>query len=398
MSKQTVVSPQKGEETNSSHPTVPTSPAGGLNDSHVFYKFVIDSAPIAIVTMDSSLRITEFNEWAAKVTGYSPEEALGKQCRDILQSDMCDGNCPMKTILDRTKSTESGRTIIHNREGKLLPVRFNAAALFGSKGKLLGGVEAFMDISNLVAMERERANFISMLAHDMRSSLTGIHGLGLRLLRKLEDMDRESERKYLEIITKEAANLESLIDEFLDLSRIETGRLMLNIRATSLDKELEEIFETYRLKAAQHGISLDLQIENILPVIDADTNRLHRVFANLLDNAIKFSPQNGAVTITARENEREVMVAVSNEGIGIDPEELPHIFDVFHRGRTALGTEGHGLGLATVKAIVEGHGGRVDVSSRQKAGATFTVFLPKRNEGPSGSYREHSSLDRVLEQ
>jgi len=394
MSERIGVSSQKTEETGSDRSAGLPGPARSLSDGLAFYKFIIDSVPIAIVSMDSSLRITELNRWAGKVTGYTPEEALGKQCRDILRNDLCQSNCPLKTILDQAKSTVSGRTYIHDREGKKVPVRYSAAALFGADGKLMGGVEAFMDITSLVAMERERANFISMLAHDMRSSLTGIHGLGLRLLRKRDDLGRENERKYLEIITKEAANLETLIDEFLDFSRIETGRLKLNIRATSLDKELEELFETYRVRAAQHGIKLDLQIEKILPIIEVDTSRLHRVFANLLDNAIKFSGGKGTVTITAREKEREVMVTVTDEGIGIDPVDLPHIFDVFHRGRATGGTEGHGLGLATVKAIVEGHGGRVVVASQPNAGATFTVFLPKQEAGLNHSEAEHISFDR----
>jgi len=352
-----------------------------FKDSIAFHKFIIDSLPIAIVSMDSAFRITEFNHWAEKVTRYSSEDAVGMQCKEILKSDKCQNNCPLKAVLDRVRSTVSGRTTIHDKEGKAVPVRFHAAALFDAGGKLIGGVEAFMDISNLVAMERERANFISMLAHDMRSSLTGIHGLGLRLLRKGDDLDKTRERQYLEIITREAASLESLIDDFLDFSRIETGRLKLNIKATSLDKELEELFETYRIKAAEHGIRLELQVENILPVIEADTNRLHRVFTNLLDNAIKYSRKAGTVTVTAQEKDQEVMVTVTDEGIGIDTEDLPHIFDAFHRGRATGGIKGHGLGLATVKAIVEGHGGRVLVSSEPNAGASFTVFLPKGEPG-----------------
>jgi PAS domain S-box-containing protein len=353
-----------------------------LRDNLTFYKFVIDSVPIAIASMDSDLRITEFNHWAEGITGYSSEYAVGRHCRDILHGGMCEGNCPLKAILNQVQSTISTRTIIHNSEGQVVPVQLNAAALFDAEGKLIGGVEAFMDISTLVTMEREKANFISMLAHDMRSSLTGIHGLGLRLLRKLDDMDRVNKLRYLETITREAANLESLVDDFLEYSRIETGRLRLNIRATSLDKELEELFSTYRIKAEQSGVELKLQVESILPVIDADTNRLHRVFINLLDNAIKFSNNKGTVTITAQEKEQEVMVTVTDQGVGIDPEDFPHIFDVFHRGRTAGGTKGHGLGLATVKAIVDAHGGRILVSSQPNAGAAFTVFLPKRQADP----------------
>jgi PAS domain S-box-containing protein len=350
-----------------------------------FFKFVIDSVPMAVVTMDAQLRITALNRWAEGITGYPSEQAVGRNCGEILRSGLCDSHCPLKAILSRAKSTVSARTTIHNRAGEMVPVRFSAAALFNDEGNMIGGVEAFMDISKLVAMERERDNLTSMLAHDMRSSLTGIHGLGLRLLRKFNGLDRDSERKHIEIITREAAKLESLIDDFIELSRIETGRLKLDLRATSLNKELEELFEIYRIKAAQHGVRLELHVDDLLPVVEADTKQLRRVFTNLLDNAIKFSNENGKVTISTLEKDKEVVVMVADEGIGIDPEDLPHIFDVFHRGRSVAGREGHGLGLATVKAIVEGHGGRVLVSGAANAGATFTVFLPKGESDVSHS-------------
>jgi PAS domain S-box-containing protein len=391
MAEQDGVFSQDSEKTSLYHPLLVPNSIRSLHEDLVFFKFVIDSVPIAIVTMDSNLMITEFNDWAEKVTGYSAGEVLGRHCSDILRSEMCNGDCPLKTILDRAKPNVSGRTIIHNREGKAVPVRFNAAALRGVGGKLIGAVEAFMDISDLVAMERERGNFTSMLAHDMRSSLTAIHLLGSRLLRKIDVLDNQAKVEYLGIITREAANLGSLIDDFLDLSLIETGRLKLDIKETFLEKQLEELLETYRVKAAQHGITLELRVENILPAIEADIGRLHRVFANLLDNAIKFSGEKGTITIIAREQDGEVMVAVTDEGMGIDPEDLPHIFDVFHRGRASGGTEGHGLGLATVKAIVEGHGGRVVVDSQPKAGATFTVFLPTLEAGGSRSQVGRSS-------
>lgn len=349
-----------------------------MNERLAFYKFIIDSLPIAVVVIDSEFRIAEFNSWAEKLTGYAWQEAKGHHCGEILRSGMCDDNCPLKAILNRAESTVGVRTSILSKKEEVIHVQISAAALFDEEGKLLGGVETLLDISQLVALERERGNFISMLAHDMRSSLTGIHGLGLRLLRKPVGMDEEKERQYLEIITREAAKLEALIDDFLEFSRMEIGTLKLNLSATSLDKELEEVFENYEPRAAQNRISLELQVEDVLPIIDADANRLRRVFDNLLDNALKFSSANGTVTITAQEREQEVMVAIADDGIGIDPEDLPYIFDTFHRGRTAAGREGHGLGLATVKSIVEGHGGRIIVSSQPNVGSTFTLFLPKK--------------------
>jgi PAS domain S-box-containing protein len=347
------------------------------NDHLAFYKFIIDNLPVGVITMDSELRVTQLNPWGEKLTGYASGEAIGRHCGEVLQSGKCGLNCPLRTIIDGGKSVVQTRTSIKNKRGENIPVRINAAALFDKDGGLIGGVEALVDISHLVALEREKANLISMVAHDMRSSLTGIHGLSLRLLRRPTDLDETREKQHLEIITKEAAKLESLVDDFLEFSRLETGSLCLNFSTTSLDKELEEIFETYQIRAAQYGVNLELRVDAILPVVEVDAQRLRRVFCNLLDNAIKFSRKGGAVAMSARETEHEVMISVADNGIGIHPEDLPYIFDVFHRGRTIGKREGHGLGLATAKIIVEGHGGRILVASQVNEGSTFTLFLPK---------------------
>lgn len=366
-----------GEDAHASRHSRPSGPGGGVDTSLEFFKFVIDSLPLAVVTMDSEYRITGFNPMAEELTGYQAEAAIGRSCREVLRSALCDNGCPLWVVQDRRGGFVTTRTTFQDRMGKTTFVSVSTAALFDDEGKCLGAVEAITDISDRVAMEREHANFISMLAHDMRSSLTGIHGLGLRLLRRPSDMDEDKAQKHLEIITKEAGKLETLVDDLLELSRIESGRLKLNATPVSLDKELEEIFETYREKAAQQGIHLELRVGEFLPVIEADANRLRRVFGNLLDNAIKFSRKDGRIVISTQETDREVMVTITDSGAGIPVDDLPFIFDMFHRGRMAVGREGHGLGLATVKVIVEGHGGRVIVSSELSVGSTFTVFLPK---------------------
>jgi two-component system phosphate regulon sensor histidine kinase PhoR len=258
------------------------------------------------------------------------------------------------------------------------------AGLAGRDRNLICGVDVFQDISDLKAQEREKANLISMFAHDMRSSLTGIHGLGLRLLNKAPDMNEEKQRQYLKIITDEAGKLESLVDDFLEFSRLQTGKLNLNFTAISLDKELIELYETYKVRASQSKVNLELKVDEALPIIEADANRLHRVFTNLLDNAVKFSRERQTVTIAARETKHEVMVKIVDRGLGIDSEELPYIFDLFHRGESPCKKEGYGIGLATVKAIVEGHGGRVHVASEVNRGSVFTVFLPKHRENAEG--------------
>jgi len=342
-----------------------------------FYRFVINSLPVAVATVDSEFKITGFNSWAEQLTGYSEKEAVGHYCGEILQGGMCKINCPLKAVIKKRQTVVRMDTTITDRSEKIIPVRMNTAGLFDDEGRLLGGLEAFQDISHLKALEREKANLISMFAHDIKSSLTVIGGFVLRLLKMRTSLDEEKQVKYLDIMKNETGKLSFLVNDFLEFSRLQTGRLKLEFSATSLDKELMELFDAYQVKAKQAGINLELENEEELPIIEADTNRLRRVFTNLLDNALKFSKNKGTITISTHETDKEIVVKVRDEGVGIDSKDLPFIFESFNRGKGAEKKEGFGLGLATVKTIVEAHGGRVLVKSELGKGSVFKVILPK---------------------
>jgi signal transduction histidine kinase len=235
----------------------------------------------------------------------------------------------------------------------------------------------------LKTLERERNNLISTFAHDMKSSLTIIGGFVLRLLHKTDALDMQKEKRYLEIIREESGKLEMLISDFLEFARLQTGKLKLSFAATSLDKELMDLCEAYQPKVSSAGLTLKLENENVLPPIKGDPRQLRRVFTNLIDNAIKFSQRGGSIVVSAMRDEKEICISVRDQGAGIAAEELPRIFDAFHRGRIGSKVEGFGLGLAAVKAIIEAHGGRVLVKSEMGKGSTFRVALP-RSSPPAG--------------
>ncbi|MBW1938082.1 MAG: PAS domain-containing sensor histidine kinase [Deltaproteobacteria bacterium] len=340
-------------------------------------RFIIDSLPVAVVAVSPDLKITSFNPWAEEVTGYSLEEASGRYCGEILQGEMCKTNCPLITVINRQKPVVRVESKITNRYGRTMPIEMNTAGLFDNDGKLIGGLEAFRDTSCLKALEREKANIVSMIAHDMKSSVVIMGGFVLRLLNKGTDIAEEKQRKYLEIIKKEGNELESLINDFLEFSHLQTGKLKLNFSFTSLDGILLDLFNAYRTSSLQRGLRLELKNKDPLPIIEADADRLRRVFSNLLDNALKYSKQKGTITITTQETDQDVIVRVIDEGIGIDSKEIPYIFDSFQRVQDKGKRKGYGLGLAVVKAIVEGHGGRILVESELDKGSVFSVILPK---------------------
>jgi two-component system phosphate regulon sensor histidine kinase PhoR len=258
----------------------------------------------------------------------------------------------------------------------------NTAGLFDDDGQLIGAVESFQDVSRLKALEREKDNLISMFAHDIKSSVAIMGGFARRIIEHLRTIDKTKAKEGLEVIRDQSDKLELLVNNFLEFSRLQTGELKLNFSATSLDKELMDLVYAYNVKASESGIKLELNNEEELPIIQADAQQLRRVFLNLLDNALKFSKEKGTITVTTGQTAKEVIVKVKDDGVGIHPDELPYVFDAFHRGRGTEGKTGFGLGLAGVRTIVEAHGGRVRVDSRPGKGSVFTVVLPKtgRNE------------------
>jgi PAS domain S-box-containing protein len=341
-----------------------------------FYKFVVDSVPSGVITVDRHLRITGFNPWAERLTGYTAQEAMGSFCGEILRGGMCDTHCPLKTALINQTPLSLLESTVRTKRGEPIPVRMNVAALFDENGELIGGVESFQDISALKTLERERNNLISTFAHDMKSSLTIIGGFVLRLLHKAETLDDQKERRYLEIIRDESGKLELLISDFLEFARLQTGKLRLNLSATSLDKELMELCEAYQPKISGAALTLKFESENALPPVNGDSRQLRRVFTNLLDNAVKFSSRGGVISVSTTIDPNEIRISVKDQGMGISADELPFIFDAFHRGKTREQIKGYGLGLAAVKTIVEAHGGRVLVQSELGKGSAFTVILP----------------------
>ncbi|MDD5207118.1 MAG: PAS domain-containing sensor histidine kinase, partial [Desulfobacterales bacterium] len=336
--------------------------------------------PLGVITVNPDLRITSINPWAVKLTGHDAEQALGKFCGDILHGAKCGAECPLRSALSRQNPILSLESTIQNSHGQTIPVRMSTAALMDADGRLLGGVEAFQDISYLKTLEREKDNFISMIAHDMKSSLLVIGGFAHRLLQKGTCANRknhEDEEKYMEIIRDEALKLETLIEEFLSLSRLKAGRIGLSLSAVSVDKILLELCRANEPRAMDLGLKVDLKFNEDLPMITGDSGQLRRVFSNLMDNAIKFSAKGGTITISSSLEQERVVVTVRDEGPGIAPEDLPFIFDAFHRGKADKHIKGFGLGLASVKAIIDAHGGKVLVESELGYGSTFKVILPR---------------------
>jgi len=234
-------------------------------------------------------------------------------------------------------------------------------------------VAVFRDVSEKHATEQLRADFLSMLIHDIKAPLTVILGYAELLgdgPGSLEMLDETLPR-----IRESGELIHGLVCNFLDLSRIEAGRLRLDPRPLDFDDLIREAVEQYTPRASRKNITLDYAPGGLAP-FPADALQLDRVIANLLGNAIKYTPAGGAVTVATALRGGKAALIVKDTGPGIPAELLPHLFQKYRRARESRRVEGTGLGLFIAKTIAEAHGGSIEVDTVPGAGSTFTVRLP----------------------
>jgi two-component system phosphate regulon sensor histidine kinase PhoR len=250
----------------------------------------------------------------------------------------------------------------------------------------------FHDVSEMKRLERMRRDFVANVSHELRTPLAAIGGYAETLLGGALD-DQQRARRFLEIIERHTVRLGRLVDDLLTLSDLELGRAALRRVALHPDDIVETAFEVLRHKAVQAGITLARDVAPDTPALDADEDRLEQALVNLVDNAIKYTPRGGHVTVAARALDPAriaegvtlpsaagiVEITVSDTGIGVPPEDLPRLTERFYRVDKARSHElgGTGLGLAIVKHIVQAHGGSLHIESEPGRGTTVRLYLPR---------------------
>ena len=237
-------------------------------------------------------------------------------------------------------------------------------------------VGSVRDITRFREAEELKSTFISIISHELKTPVALIKGYAGTLRREDAEWDAATVRESAAVIEEEADRLTQLIDNLLDASRLQAGGLKLNLGDVALDQMAQRLVEKFRTQTSQHVLSVDFP--PTWPLVQADAARLEQVLSNLIGNAIKYSPTGGAVRVTGRVLPDEVIVSVSDEGIGIPVEEQARIFERFYRVDDALSrrTAGSGLGLYLAKAVIDAHGGRIWVESAPGHGASFSFALP----------------------
>jgi len=264
----------------------------------------------------------------------------------------------------------SGRVEIPNRD-ELGALAANLNRMNEELGRLYQQLEA---------ASRHKSDFLANMSHELRTPLNAIIGFSEVLLERMFGELNPKQEEYLQDIMTSGRHLLSLINDILDLSKVEAGRMELDLGQFDLPAALDNCRTLVRERAGRHGIALDLAVDERLGQIVADERKVRQVLLNLLSNAVKFTPEGGRVAIGAVRADGGVEIAVSDTGIGIAPEDQETIFEEFRQAGSdyVRKREGTGLGLALAKRFVELHGGRIWVKSEVGRGSTFTFTIPER--------------------
>ncbi len=259
----------------------------------------------------------------------------------------------------------------------LRPRRFlSAIAMPLNSEQSSGALLNLHDLTWMRQVETTRREFVSNVSHELRSPIASVKAL----VESLEDgavEERETARDFLQRIHREVDRMSNLVSELLHLARLETGQESLDLRTVDLEPMIHELVKEFQPNALSRGVVLKSDVADDLPQVVGDQEKLRQALVNLMNNALKFTPEQGEITVLARPHDRLAEVCIEDTGIGIAEEHLAHIFERFYKVDRSRRDGGTGLGLAIVKHIIEAHGGEVLVKSREGSGSAFGFTIPR---------------------
>ncbi len=351
------------------------------------YRTLLQNSADAVVVTDNDGLITSTNPSFAKLVGDETTSIIGSQITSFVdwhshdEADARLGHTPDKKE-DEHGNDEPKPITVLTRSGAefIMP-----ASRFPLKDEKSGSAWGFLTIIYVIqanSLQQAQTEFVSTVSHELRTPLTSIKGFADTILRAGDRLDVAQQRRYVGIIKDQADRLTRLVEDILAVSRLESKKLQLTIRAIDPLEAIERVQQNLTDKAKNHKVVVNVA-PSLTPVW-ADADRLEQILTNLIDNAIKYSPAGTTVTITAKGLEKAtasdaemVEFAISDEGVGIPEEHLPQVFSKFGRLDNPLvrQTEGTGLGLYITRSLCLALGGQISVSS-QPGNTTFTVKLP----------------------
>jgi len=335
-----------------------------------------------VTAVDAEKRIMLFNKAAENLTGWKFEDVEGNPIDEVFSiiNERTRENVenPINKTLKSGKIEVGGEyDALVSKGVKERPISATAAPICKNDGTMMGAVMVFRDVSKEREIDRMKTDFVSSVSHELRTPLASIKAYTATILRDPE-MSEQTRHHFLTIIDEESNRLASLIADLLEVSRIEeSGDLKIVREPVDITAVIQNVLSALEPLANKKHIQVKTDIDAGFGELLSDESKIQSVVANLLNNAIKFTHEQGQVCISVRHQGQELAIQVRDTGIGIPNEELSKIFSRFYRVyRPGKQVQGTGLGLAIVRKIVTMYGGRIEVESKVNEGSTFTVVLP----------------------
>jgi PAS domain S-box-containing protein len=364
------------------------------------YAAVIESSDDAIITKNLNSIITSWNPAAERMFGYTEAEAVGKSVRMLIPSHLQNEEDVVLGKIRAGEKVDHYETVRQRKDGSLIDISLTVSPIHDRAGNVIGASKIARDVTErmrllAVAQEASRAkdDFLAVLSHELRTPLNAIVGYSRLFRSKL--LSPEQEERGFETLERNATWLTQIVEDVLDVSRIVSGKIRLDVQPVDLPVIVDNAVSTMQPAADAKGVHLQAVIDPRVGPVSGDPDRLQQVVWNLVANAVKFTRKGGRVQVLLERESSHIEIVVSDTGIGIKPDFLPHVFERFRQAETGptRSAGGLGLGLAIVRHIVEMHGGSVMAASAGEGeGSTFTVRLPLMIVKPGAPERREHPL------
>jgi PAS domain S-box-containing protein len=357
--------------------------------SRQWFATTLASIGDAVIATDTKGFITFINPVAQTLTGWKQEEANGKLLKEVFKIINEQTREPVedpvaKAIREGTVVGLANHTVLIAKDGRETPIDDSAAPIKNQRGELTGVVLIFRDVTERRKINQMKDDFLAMASHELRTPLTIIKGGIENVLDEINGKINEAQKQTLSIVKNNTDRLARLINNILDLDKIEAGKIEFKPAAVKLSKIIDEAIKEFDNKAKEKKIVLTADLAGKPLLVFADADRLQEILDNLIGNAIKFTGEGGRISIEGRELENMVEISVMDNGRGIDKEDIPKLFSKFTQFARAVGpgSKGTGLGLAITKGLVELQGGKIWAESEPGKGSKFTFSIPKTKLTP----------------
>ncbi len=355
---------------------------------------IFESAPVAIVALDPEGNVLEWNRGAREIFGYTSEEVKGRHY-PLIEGNTEDFKKNFATVL-QGESMINLEVSRRKKDGNVIQALASRVPLRDENGKIIGVLATMTDLTEKKrvemeiehlnielatrkAMEQEREDLAAMITHDLKSPLTVITGYAELLLNRESAISTEEKREILATIMHNGYRMQDMVEDYLTVYRSEAGKLQVNLKTEEIADILRELEKDFVPLAEKKKLSLKFAFADT-PMAMVDRKQFGRAASNLIQNAIKYTPEGGRILVSLEASEMDFTVTVRDSGPGIRPEERNNIFQKHYRSRMAAGIKGAGLGLAIVKAIAEAHNGEIILESEPSAGSAFKLVIPLRQK------------------